>query len=352
MADCDRFPRAHTMREVTVAPSIVADMAHYLRTSGADADAICRRAGIEPGALATRTARVSGRAMATFWREAITALDDHDLGMHATVAANPGALDIVGYVMLSSKTADEALARAARLIRLLNDGLALTISRERLGTRCRLTVLATNDAMLRDEPRQVVETILLGIVHQLRLLTQRPVVPMSLSMRHSRPPSGATEHERLFGRMPLFDSKFDEVVIANPDLDVPLRSANAVLLAAFDAHADAAVAALGARDTVTLRASVEIVAALKGETPTIGVVASALAMSGRTLQRHLSAEGTSFQALLDSLRRELAIRHLADPNATVAKVAWLVGFSEAGAFHRSFRRWTGQSPRAAVGARN
>ena len=71
-------------------------------------------------------------------------------------------------------------------------------------------------------------------------------------------------------------------------------------------------------------------------------------MSGRTLQRHLAAEGTSFQALFDTVRRELAVRHLADPNATVAKVAWLVGFSEAGAFHRAFRRWAGQSPRAAA----
>jgi AraC-like DNA-binding protein len=69
-------------------------------------------------------------------------------------------------------------------------------------------------------------------------------------------------------------------------------------------------------------------------------------MSARHLQRGLSSEGTSFQALLDDARRELAVRHLADPGATVANVAWLVGFSEPSAFHRAYRRWTGLSPRA------
>jgi AraC-like DNA-binding protein len=209
-------------------------------------------------------------------------------------------------------------------------------------------VLGTHDEFLSNDPRQVVETILIGIVHQLRLLTNRHVVPMSLAMRHPRPRSGEREHERLFGTRPRFGAEVDEVVIANVDLDVPLRSANQALLAAFDSHAEAALAALARQDTMASRTSAEIIAALKGEAPSIGVVARALAMSPRTLQRGLAAEGTSFQSLLDVVRRELAIRHLAAPDATVAKVAWLVGFAEPGAFHRAFRRWTGQTPKAAA----
>lgn len=334
------------MREVTVAPAVAADMVGYLDARGLDGASVCRRAGLDASALPTRITRVSGRVMAALWRESIAASGDPDLGMRATVASNPGALDIVGYVMLSSRTADEALRRGARLIRLLNDGLALEVTRKRLGTRCRLAVLATEDEFLRTDPRQVVETILIGIVHQLRMLTQRAVVPTSVTMRHARPPGGAATHHELFGVLPHFGSDVDEVVIANADLDLPLRSANPALLAAFEGHAEAALTALGARDSVAGRASAEIAAALKGEAPTIDVVASALAMSVRKLQRCLSGEGTSFQALLDGVRRELAVRHLADPNATVAKVAWLVGFSEPSAFHRAFRRWTGQSPRA------
>lgn len=343
MADLDG---AAPVREVTISPAILADMTGYLRSQGVDADAVCRRAGIDASTVATTTARIPGRAMADFWRESIAASGDADLGMHATAAANPGALDIVGYVMLSCTTADEALRRGARLIRLLNDGLAIEIVRERTKTRCHLVFLEGREDFMQGEPRQVVETILFGIVHQVRLLTGRHVIPASVSLRHNRPPTGDREHVKLFGVKPRFSATEDVVILANDDLDVTLRSGNASLLAAFEAHAASALEALGASDTIAGRVSSEVVAQLKGEAPSISGVARAMAMSERNLQRRLAAEGTTFQSVLDAARRELAIRHLSDPGATVAKVAWLVGFSEPSAFHRAFRRWTGQSPRA------
>jgi len=117
-------------------------------------------------------------------------------------------------------------------------------------------------------------------------------------------------------------------------------------LTTFDQHATATLAALDNRASLVGRVNQELVTQLKGEAPTITMVASALAMRARNLQRGLAAEGTTFQVLLDDARHELAVRHLPEPNATVAKVAWLVGFSEPSAFHRAFRRWTGHSPRA------
>lgn len=336
------------MREISVAPSLLADMTGYLRARGLDADAVCRTAGIDLASQATSRSRIPGPAMAAFWRAAIAATGDADFGLHCTAAANPGALDIVGYVMLSSRTAEEALRRGARLMRLLNDGLALSVAREPLRTRIRVTILPSGDAFLREEPRQIIETVLFGVVHQLRLLTGRAVVPLSVSMRHPCPATGSTEHARLFKMQPAFGAGWDEVGLSNADLDVALRSANSDLLAAFEAHAESTLMALATAATVSGRVAAEIVAGLKGEAPTIGAVARAMAMSPRSLQRKLAAEDTTFQSVLDDARRELAVRHLADPTATVAKVAWLVGFSEPSAFHRAFRRWTGQSPRAAA----
>jgi AraC-like DNA-binding protein len=74
-------------------------------------------------------------------------------------------------------------------------------------------------------------------------------------------------------------------------------------------------------------------------------------MSGRQLQRVLQAEGTTYQALLDEARRDLALARLRLPGTTAAEVALLLGYSEAGAFTRAFRRWTGTTPGAyAAGA--
>lgn len=333
------------MRSVTVATSLAMDMVAYLRARGFNADAVCRRAGVDPHLHAKTSERISGVAMAALWQEAIAESGDPDLALHTGVTFEPGALDIVGYVMLSSQTGGDAIRRGARLMRLLNDGLALDVDHGPRTTTIRARILAPSDPYFVNAVRHVVETLLVGTVHQLRLLTGQGIIPDAVRMLHAEPPSGSSEHARLFGVAPRFSADEHAIDIRTSDLDIPLRSANPALLAAFDEHASAALAALDSRASLVGRVNQELVTRMKGEAPTITIVASALAMSARNLQRGLAAEGTTFQALLDDARRELAVRHLSAPNATVAKVAWLVGFSEPSAFHRAFRRWTGHSPR-------
>ncbi|MCV2882985.1 AraC family transcriptional regulator [Actibacterium sp. XHP0104] len=74
--------------------------------------------------------------------------------------------------------------------------------------------------------------------------------------------------------------------------------------------------------------------------------ADAFRMTPRTLMRRLDAEGTSFQAIKDALRRDIAIRDLRETRKTVDQIAEDLGFSSATNFHRAFRRWTGDTPGA------
>ena len=67
-------------------------------------------------------------------------------------------------------------------------------------------------------------------------------------------------------------------------------------------------------------------------------------MSARTLRRRLEKEGTSYQRIKDNARRDVAISLLSRDRLTVSEVAEQVGFSDPSAFHRSFKKWTGQSP--------
>ena len=66
----------------------------------------------------------------------------------------------------------------------------------------------------------------------------------------------------------------------------------------------------------------------------------------RTLSRRLRAEGTAFRRLSDEVRFEIACRLLLNPRMTLAQIATTLGFSEASAFTRAFRRWSGQTPTA------
>ena len=88
----------------------------------------------------------------------------------------------------------------------------------------------------------------------------------------------------------------------------------------------------------------KIAEAIKIGNPTLAQVAKALAWSPRTMQRHLNRCGSDFRSLIDDTRRRFALDYLKDSNNTLTEIAFLLGYSEASAFNRSFKRWTGKTP--------
>ena len=67
-------------------------------------------------------------------------------------------------------------------------------------------------------------------------------------------------------------------------------------------------------------------------------------MSARTLQRRLGELGTSYQQVLDDVRRRSARRLLANTDLATSEVAFLLGFEEMNSFTRAFHVWEGTSP--------
>lgn len=83
---------------------------------------------------------------------------------------------------------------------------------------------------------------------------------------------------------------------------------------------------------------------LIGGSPNIQIVASELGMSGRTMQRRLTEEGTSFKHLLVQSRHEQALEYLADPSLDIKEVAFLIGYEDQNSFYHAFRLWEGDTP--------
>ncbi|WP_345774698.1 AraC family transcriptional regulator ligand-binding domain-containing protein [Pseudomonas sp. FJ2-5-13] len=76
---------------------------------------------------------------------------------------------------------------------------------------------------------------------------------------------------------------------------------------------------------------------------TIDKVADCMAVTPRTLQRHLAQENTSFQQLLDETRQQLARNYLLVPTVSLTHVANLLGYADVSTFSRAFHRWFGMS---------
>jgi AraC-like DNA-binding protein len=98
------------------------------------------------------------------------------------------------------------------------------------------------------------------------------------------------------------------------------------------------------RPSVRLQLKQLLTASSNSDWRSLAHAARTLGMTTRTLQRRLQEEGTTFRAVLDEVGLEGAKRVQATATTSRALAASL-GFSEAAAFHRAFKRWTGTTPR-------
>jgi AraC-like DNA-binding protein len=133
-------------------------------------------------------------------------------------------------------------------------------------------------------------------------------------------------------------------VLPQSAMGLPILSKDSRLLGILEAHADHL---LGERQAIGgLQGMVEnqLVGALASGRVQATTIANQLGMSVRSLRRGLAAEGTSFGEILDRVRQRLARRYLEDKHVSLQQIAWLLGYSEPGAFNHAFRRWYGTSP--------
>jgi AraC-like DNA-binding protein len=129
------------------------------------------------------------------------------------------------------------------------------------------------------------------------------------------------------------------------ELDRALPRADPALSRLVERHAEALLAARPEPGESTSQRVRRLLHDMLGkEGASLALVSERMHMSERSLQRRLAQEAISFDALLDDVRRTLALRYLTEPKLAVAEVAYLLGYSEPSPFHRAFKRWTGMTP--------
>lgn len=111
-------------------------------------------------------------------------------------------------------------------------------------------------------------------------------------------------------------------------------------------HAQELLKKLEASKTVRSKVEGLLMSVLHTGEVDMRTIAEQLGISRQSLLRKLKSEDTTFEKVLDQLRRRLALFYLDGGRVSVNEIAYLVGFSERAAFARAFKRWTGRSPGA------
>ncbi|PTL85703.1 AraC family transcriptional regulator [Vitiosangium sp. GDMCC 1.1324] len=323
----------------TVSARIIRLILGLASRAGVAPEALLAHEGLRPEMLEGPDVRVPLEAEGRLWEEAARLTGDDCFGLHAAELLQPGAFDVLDYSVRSSPTLGEAVQRLSRYNRLLHDVAEIRL--EVRGDEARVRHRFPTDP--RGAVRQAAEFTVASWVIVGRQASGQALPLRSVGFQHPEPAS-TQEHRRLFGCPVRFGQDCNELVLERRMLDVPFQKADPGLCAVLDRHAEELLARLPRAEPFDEALRRAICEELKGGTPNIRTVAARLRISTRTLQRRLGEEGSSFQELVDTLRRELALRHLADERTAIAEVAFLLGFSEPRAFHRAFKRWTGQTP--------
>ena len=309
-----------------------------LEDRGCDLDAWFRVAGLSAADLDDPDRRITVAQSNALAEEAFEVTGDPTLGLRVVEKIGPGTADIFTYLAATSATGREAFERATRYVAVAGSDFEFGLEQEGEKIVCR-----THSATSGGRVGRLAAEISVGTMVKLGRMVAGDLAVNEAWFRHPAP-EYAGQYAEVFGMPVHFDARCDALVGRADHLDDPLPGADSALCNLLDQHARALFERVPRGDAFADRVRDTIVRELSSGDPSTEHVAEVLGVSPRTLRRRLKDEATSHQQLLDQVRNELACSYLEGGGLSVTEVAFLVGFSDASAFHKAFRRWTGESP--------
>ncbi|MFO0682174.1 MAG: AraC family transcriptional regulator ligand-binding domain-containing protein [Sandaracinus sp.] len=280
----------------------------------------------------------SGDPDAMFDR-AETQLADPLIGVRVASLVPIGAYGLLEYGMRASASVGDALQRLARHYTSVSTRV-----------RAEVTIVGAHDALaFRRHPgvrfsRHWIEMPAAAIARRIGEGAGARTLLHEVRFRH---PSPGRPHDaryvEAFGAPVAFGASEDALVFADGALQASMSTAAAPVAASVDAELRALASREIFPDPTQMRVRAAIDRSL-GEGASLAHVARLLHMSPRTLQRTLAQQGTSWTREVDEARRVRAMAALSSGEDKTTSIATELGFSDASAFFRAFRRWTGTTP--------
>jgi AraC-like DNA-binding protein len=311
------------------------------KKAGIDVGPILKAAGISSHQIANTEERIKVRDQIQFVNMVAGALQDEFLGLHLAQMVDLREAGLLYYVSASSSTLSEALRRASRYSRIVNEGLSLKYF-EGGDTKITFHYFGVS----RHYDRHQMEWFMTLVVRLCRQLTGLRIVPTCVKLAHHR--RAYSELAESFGCELEFNADGDELAWQLAARNLPIVGADHHLNRLLIKYCEEALSRRPFSPG-SFRASVEneIVPLLPHGRAHTGEIARRLGVSQRTLARRLATEGVTFSVVLESLRGDLARRYLAEKELPISEIAWLLGYREVSAFTHAFKRWAGQTPRQA-----
>jgi AraC-like DNA-binding protein len=305
-----------------------------VRELGADPDALLKSVGLSPHDLADPERHVPYAAIVALVHEAVQRTGCAHAGLLAGRMWRLDDLGLVGRMMVHAPNVGDAL-RTCVVHQHLNStgGMAYLIRR---GSHVDYGYAIYQPGL--EHTAAMYDAVLAGGMSFLRELCGPLFAPSEVLVSHAKP-ADTQPYRNLFRVTPRFNSEASALRFSASWLDKALAGRDAARLRVALEEAERA-----GRGNLVQRVCRALRFMLLQGRNSGDEVAQMLAMHRRTLNRRLKACGTTFQAVLDEVRFEVACELLADREIALDDIAAALGYAGVSPFMRTFRRWTGTTP--------
>jgi AraC-like DNA-binding protein len=305
---------------------------------GLDTGELLRGAGISPALLQSPQSRVTAQNFSALWLGVARLLDDELFGQDSR-RMKVGSFAMLSQILVHCGSLRDALLRMTRFFNLILDDFQCSLEGD--ARHAHLTIREKPGARA---PRIFGHETLLMLQHGLACWLVGRRIPVLTAVFAYPEPRRSAEYRLMYSEQLRFDAEATALVFERSYLDLPVIQ-NERTVEEFVRIAPANIV-LKYKNTNGLSAQIRrrLRAAARTEWLDFDGFAESLNMTPSTLRRRLEDEGQSFQAIKDQLRRDMAIDYLCHTQKSVTDIAAELGFAEASAFHRAFKKWTGACP--------
>ena len=324
-----------------VALGFLSPLLHAGKASGASVPTMLQRYDIEPAMLEQPDQWLSISRYMRIGHDLIDTSGNLALGLDAGQSSKLQGLGLIGPMMLTSPTLDDALECLVHYQALYSSYLQGQSNYYMLGRDFCLQFYSIKP--YNQYNHFVVDFVLTHWYHLCTLLTGRTDHVKRVEIEFPAPPYIAS-YEKAVSCPVLFGQQSNRLI-----LDGALISQECSLSAAAEYQllkklCDEKLQQVRQHETWTHRTMQVLSRSLTTDAASMEEIAYQLRVPVWTLKRKLHEEGTNFKEVQDQTRRNLAVGLLKESEYAISEIAWLTGFSSAEAFSRAFKRWEGASP--------
>jgi AraC-like DNA-binding protein len=304
---------------------------------------LCKASGIDYKQLnSNKSVPAPASNINMLWQESALRSGDHLFGLHFGESMQLAALGIIGQLVQTSATIGEALTNAGALTHLITDMFQIRIAHSKKTFTIHLIPDQEKKMAYPYTYRHMADYLMVFIIHEMDGLVLEKIEPSSVTFPyHIAEPY---EYSRVFRCARIRKGADLSMEFPSRYLDMPILSANYALQKLLLEKMAALIQDTNESNTwhskiYTYLLTNSYLSAFSQE-----MVAANFNMTTRNLQRKLKDEGITYLEIIESVRRTLAINYLSNSAYNIKDIAYMLGYNEASAFLRAFKRWTGKTP--------